>query len=261
MWARFQLPPYWQKFFGSFFQKRTSSLDFCRMRIAAVIPVLNEQGAIGPTLARLPRDSVLDIFVVDGGSTDGTCAEAAAHGATVIAEQRRGYGRACLTGVEHAAAAGAEIVLFMDGDGADAVEHAGEIVAPLLSGAADFVLATRTRGVREKGSMGLHQVLAGEMIGLAVGMLAGVRYSDMCAFRAISVADLLRLDMREMTYGWNLEMQIKAPRAGLRVREVPLPYYRRVAGVSKVAGNLSGSIKAAGRILTTFIRVGTAGRM
>jgi glycosyltransferase involved in cell wall biosynthesis len=187
--------------------------------------VLNEQGAIGPTLARLPRDSVSDIFVVDGGSTDGTCAEAAAHGATVIAEQRRGYGRACLPGVEHAAAAGANIVLFMDG------------------------------------SMGLHQVLAGEMIGLAVGMLAGVRYSDMCAFRAISVADLLRLDMREMTYGWNLEMQIKAPRAGLRVREVALPYYRRVAGVSKVAGNLSGSIKAAGRIIATFIRVGTAGRM
>ncbi len=226
------------------------------MRIAAVIPVLNEQGAIGPTLARLPHDSVTDIFVVDGGSTDGTCAEAAAHGATVIAEHRRGYGRACLTGAEHAAAAGADIVLFMDGDGADAVEHAGEIVAPLLNGQADFVLATRTRGVREKGSMGLHQVLAGKMIGLAVGVLAGVRYSDMCAFRAMTVKNLLRLDMQEMTYGWNLEMQIKAPRAGLRVREVALPYYRRVAGVSKVAGNFRGSVKAGTRIMSTLARVG-----
>lgn len=226
------------------------------MRIAAVIPVLNEQGAIGPTLARLPRDIVSDIFVVDGGSTDGTRDEATAHGATVIAEHRRGYGRACLTGVEHAAAAGADIVLFMDGDGADAVEHAGEIVAPLLNGQADFVLATRTRGQCEKGSMGLHQVLAGELIGLAVGVLAGVRYSDMCAFRAISVADLLRLDMREMTYGWNLEMQIKAPRAGLRVREVALPYYRRVAGASKVAGNFRGSVKAGSRIVATLAQVG-----
>lgn len=228
------------------------------MRIAAVIPVLNEAGAIGPTLARLPRDIVSDVYVVDGGSTDGTCAEAMVHGATVIAEQRRGYGRACLTGLEHAAAAGADIVLFMDGDGADAVEQAGEILAPLLNGEADFVLATRTRGERQAGSMGWHQVLAGELIGLAVGALAGQRYSDMCAFRAISVENLLRLDMRETTYGWNLEMQIKAPRAGLRVREVPLPYYRRVAGASKVAGNFRGTLRAGTRILATLLRVGTA---
>jgi hypothetical protein len=131
-----------------------------------------------------------------------------------------------------------------------------DILAPLLAGTADFVLATRTRGVRDKGSMGLHQVLAGEAIGLAVGALTGTRYSDMCAFRAIRIADLLRLDMREMTYGWNLEMQILAPRAGLRVREIALPYHCRVAGNSKVAGSLTGSLKAGSRILTTLVRVG-----
>jgi glycosyltransferase involved in cell wall biosynthesis len=229
------------------------------MRVAAVIPVLNEQGAIGPTLARLPAGVVAHAFVVDGGSTDGTVQEAEAHGATVIIEPRRGYGRACLTGAEHAAAWGADIVLFMDGDGADAVEESRKIVAPILAGAADFVLASRTRGHRAPGSMGLHQRLAGELIGLALGALTGVRYSDMCAFRALRIDDLMRLHMREMTYGWNLEMQIRAPRAGLRVREVPLPYYRRVAGASKVAGNFKGTLKAGTRILATLVRVGMPG--
>ncbi len=226
------------------------------MRVAAIIPVLNEQGAIGPTLARLDRAVVQDVIVVDGGSCDGTVAEARAQGATVLIETRRGYGRACLTGAEHAAGLGAKIALFMDGDGADAVEFSSVLLAPLVAGEADFVLATRTRGKRDKGSMGLHQVLAGEAIGLAVGALTGTRYSDMCAFRAMRIRDVLRLDMREMTYGWNLEMQILAPRAGLRVREIPLPYYCRVAGKSKVAGNVRGSVKAAGRILATLVKVG-----
>ena len=226
------------------------------MAVAAVIPVLNEQGAIGNTLSRLPRDVVGRVFVVDGGSTDGTIGEARAHGAEVISETRRGYGRACLTGAEHAAAWGADIVMFMDGDGADAVEHAGELLAPLQSGEADFVLATRTSGQRETGSMGWHQVLAGHLVGMAVGALAGQRYSDMCAFRAIGIANLQLLDMQEMTYGWNLEMQIKAPRAGLRICEVTLPYYRRVAGASKVAGNWRGTINASTRILVTLARVG-----
>ena len=226
------------------------------MRVAAVIPVLNEEGAIGPMLRRIPRDLVDHVFVVDGGSSDGTIAEAQENGAEIIVERRRGYGRACLTGAERAAELGADIVLFMDGDGADAVEQAGALLGVLDRGQADFVLATRTRGKRETGSMGLHQVLAGEAIGLALGALTGTRYSDMCAFRAIRVADLLRLEMREMTYGWNLEMQILAPRAGLKTIEVPLPYFRRVAGASKVAGNFQGSVRAGTRILTTLVRVG-----
>jgi glycosyltransferase involved in cell wall biosynthesis len=225
-------------------------------RVAAIIPVLNEEGAIGNTLGRLPRNIVGHAIVVDGGSTDNTIAEAQAHGAEVIVGRRHGYGRACLTGAERAAELGAEIALFMDGDGADAVEEAAQILAPIKAGVADFVLATRTRGARQKGSMGLHQVLAGEAIGLALSALTGTRYSDMCAFRAIRVQDLLRLDMQEMTYGWNLEMQILAPRAGLRTREVPLPYYRRVAGESKVAGNLRGSFRAGTRIIATLVKVG-----
>jgi len=228
------------------------------MRVMAVIPVLNEQGAIGDTLRRLPQKVIERAIVVDGGSKDGTVAEARACGAEVIIETQRGYGQACLTGAEHAAALGADLVMFMDGDGADAVEFAAQLVAPIAAGDADFVLATRTRGARQHGSMGWHQVLAGEAIGRAVGVLAGTRYSDMCAFRVLRVDDLLRLSMQEMTYGWNLEMQIKAPRAGLRVREVALPYYRRVAGESKVAGNFRGSLRAGSRIITTLLRVGLA---
>ncbi len=231
-----------------------------RPRVAAIIPVLNEEGAIGPTLRRLPRGIVAHAIVVDGGSTDGTVAEAESCGAEVIVERRRGYGRACLTGAERAAELGAEIALFMDGDGADAVEEAARILAPIQAGTADFVLATRTRGARDKGSMGLHQVIAGETIGLALGALTGTRYSDMCAFRAIRVRDLQLLGMREMTYGWNLEMQILAPRAGLRTLEVPLPYHQRVAGQSKVAGNLQGSLRAGSRILATLVKVGGRSR-
>ena len=223
--------------------------------VCAIIPVLDEQGAIGPTVAGLPREWVGAILVVDGGSRDDTVAEAEAAGAEVLLERRRGYGRACASGVERARSLGAEVALFLDGDGADAVEQAGRIVAPVLEGQADFVLATRTRGPREPGSMGAHQVLAGRLIGRAIGLLSGVRYTDMCAFRAIRLDALARLGMREMTYGWNLEMQMRAAHAGLRIREVPLPYRRRIAGKSKVSGNLRGTLRAGTRITQTLLRV------
>ena len=225
-------------------------------RVCAVIPVFHEEGAIGPTVARVPRDVVDVVIVVDGGSRDNTVAEARAAGACVIVEHRRGYGRACLTGAEHARSLGAELVLFMDGDGADAVEHAALLTGPVLRCEVDFVLADRTCGARDRGSMGLHQVLAGRLIGLAVGAMTGVRYRDMCAFRAIRLADLWCLGMQDMAYGWNLEMQIRAARAGLRIREVTLPYHCRAAGRSKVAGNLSGTFRAGQRILRTLLKVG-----
>jgi glycosyltransferase involved in cell wall biosynthesis len=230
-----------------------------RPRICAVIPVLNEAGAIGPMLRRLPR--IIDrAIVVDGGSRDGTAEEARAAGATVLIEHRRGYGRACLTGLELAENLGAELALFMDGDGADAVEQASRLVDPVLNNDADFVLADRSAGQRDPGSMGMHQVFAGYAVGAAVGLLSGVRYRDMCAFRAIRVADLRRLGMREMGYGWNLEMQMRAARAGLRIREVPLPYHCRIAGTSKVAGSLRGTLRAGQRIIRTLISVGLATR-
>jgi glycosyltransferase involved in cell wall biosynthesis len=225
------------------------------VRVAAVIPVLNEAGAIGLTVRGLPRNVVDAVIVVDGGSTDGTADEAREAGAQVVVEPRRGYGRACLTGAEQARALGAEVVLFLDGDGADAGERAAEIVGPVLRDEADFVLASRTLGARERGSMGWHQVAAGAAIGRLAGMTAGFRYSDMCAFRAIRLQRLLALGMQEMTFGWNLEMQLRAAAAGLRIREVPLPYRRRIGGRSKVAGNVPGTLKAGMRIAMTLARV------
>ncbi len=222
------------------------------MQVAAVIPAWNEAGAIGPTIVRLPRGLIDMVLVVDGGSTDATVEEARAAGAEVMIERRRGYGRACLSGAERAAASSAQIVLFLDGDGSDAGELAERLLAPLLHGTADFTIALRSRAGREPGSMGPHQVLAGHVIGFAVWLLTGTRYRDMCAFRAIRTDVLMRLGMREMTYGWNLEMQMRVAAAGLRVVEIPMPYRRRVAGSSKVAGNLRGTLKASARILRTL---------
>ena len=134
----------------------------------------------------------------------------------MLIEPRPGYGRACALGATRAVAQGATVGLFLDGDGADPAELAGRLVGPVLADEADFVLASRTRGQREPGSMGPHQVLAGRLIGGAIGLVSGVRYSDMSAFRAIRLDRLAALGMRELTYGWNLEMQMRAARAGLR---------------------------------------------
>jgi glycosyltransferase involved in cell wall biosynthesis len=221
-------------------------------KVAVVIPTLNEEASIAGVVAALPRDTVSRVIVADGGSTDATAERARAAGAEVIAAGR-GYGRACLAGAW--AAGDAEIVVFMDGDGADDPASISGLVAPIRAGSFDFVIASRARGAREPGSIGWHQLLAGRLAGLGVRLLYGVRYTDMCAFRAIRRERLLALGMREMTYGWNIEMQMRAARAGLRILEIPVPYRRRTGGASKVAGSLSGTIRAGGRIIATFIRV------
>jgi glycosyltransferase involved in cell wall biosynthesis len=224
--------------------------------VAVVIPTLNEAGTIGDVVREIPRDYARDIIIADSGSTDGTQAIATEAGARVI-DTGRGYGRACALGVA-AADPACRVIVFLDGDGADRGDLIARIVDPVLAGRHDFVLASRTRGQREKGAMLWHQVLAGRLAGLGMGALYRVQYSDMCAFRAIDRAALERLAMREMTYGWNIEMQMKAARAGLRILEVPMPYRRRAAGESKVAGSLRGTMRASTKIVSTFLRVATA---
>jgi glycosyltransferase involved in cell wall biosynthesis len=226
-----------------------------RPRIAAIIPVLEEEGAIGAVVAAMPRDWVDEVVIVDGGSRDRTVAVARTAGATVTVEKERGYGRACAKGAASAVEGGAEILVFLDGDGSDRPEVIPSLVRPILENQFDFVIGSRTRGARERGSMGGHQALAGYVIGVGVLLAYGVRYTDMCALRAIRADALARLDMREMTYGWNLEMQMRAARARLRILELPVPHRRRLAGRSKVAGTLRGSVKAGVRILATFARV------
>ncbi|GAC1337615.1 MAG: glycosyltransferase family 2 protein [Acetobacteraceae bacterium] len=227
-------------------------------RVAVVIPTWNEADAIGPVVHEVLAQGVGEVIVSDGGSADGTQSIARAAGATVV-DAGRGYGRACARGAE-AARPACDVVAFMDGDGADRPDQLPLLAGPVLDGSRDFVIASRTRGEREQGSMNWHQVLAGTMAGWLMGALYGVRYSDMCAFRVIRRDTLAGLGMAEMTYGWNIEMQMKAARAGLRVLELPVPYRRRAAGTSKVAGSLSGTVRASLKIVSTFGRVASGPR-
>ncbi len=220
--------------------------------VAVVIPTFNEAESIAAVVAELPRTIVDRIIIADGGSSDGTPERARCAGAEVLAVGR-GYGLACLAGAQ--AADDADIVVFMDGDGADDPAAIAALVAPLRAGDSDFAIASRARGAREPGSMASHQLLAGLVAGWLTKLLYGVRYTDMCALRAIRRDTLLALDMREMTYGWNLEMQMRVARRGLRVRELPVAYRRRRGGKSKVAGSLRGSLQAALKIMSTFARV------
>ena len=218
-----------------------------------VIPTWNEAGAIAAVVREVLAQGVGQVVVADGSSRDGTAAIAVGAGASVL-DAGRGYGRACHLGAE---AAGPEhdVIAFMDGDGADRPDQLASLCRPILDGEKDFTIASRTRGVREPGSMSWHQVLAGAVAGRLMGALYGVRYTDMCALRAIRRDALAALDMREMTYGWNIEMQMKAARARLRILELPVPYRIRAAGDSKVAGSLRGTLTAGSKIVSTFTRV------
>ena len=221
-------------------------------RIAVVIPTFNEAASIGQVVAELPRDLVREVIVADGGSTDGTQERARAAGARVL-DAGRGYGRAGRLGAE-AADPACDVLCWMDGDGADRGDLLARLAMPVLQGQADLSVASRTRGVREPGAMSWHQVLAGEVVGAGVKLLYGVRYTDMCAYRALRRDALARLAMREETYGWNLEMQIRAAKLDLRVTEVPMPYRCRVGGKSKVAGSVRGRVRAGTRIAAVFVR-------
>jgi glycosyltransferase involved in cell wall biosynthesis len=225
-------------------------------RISVVIPALNEEHAIVEVVRNLvAQELVREVIVVDNGSTDRTGVNATSAGARVIVEPRRGYGQACATGVA-ATNPQTDVFVFLDGDGSDIISDLPNIAEPVLEGRCDFVIGSRMRGQREPGSMLISQIFAGWLAGLLMRLRYGVRYTDMGPFRAISRASLTKLNMTEMTYGWNLEMQMKAARDGLRMLEIPVNYRNRQGGVSKVAGSISGSFKAAIRIARVFLAIG-----
>ncbi len=221
--------------------------------VSVLIPALNEVESIGQVVRSMPWDRIAECIVVDNGSTDGTSEAAAAAGARVV-QSSRGYGAAMHAGVL-AALPTSEVLVMLDGDGADDVTAMAHLLDPISAGKADFVIGSRLRGVREPGSMLGSQIFAAHLIGFLVRVLYGFRYTDMCAFRVVRRRDLEAMQMREMTFGWNLEMQIKAVRSGLRILEVPVNYRCRLGGVSKVSGDFKASLQAGWRILGVFWRV------
>jgi glycosyltransferase involved in cell wall biosynthesis len=223
--------------------------------ISVIIPALNEEEPIADVIHAVAATKIPhEVIVVDNGSTDRTADRARAAGARVVAEPRRGYGRACAAGIR-ALSPQSDVVVFLDGDGSDCPEFMDRLVDPIVTGTHDFVIGSRTRGQREPGSMNAQQIYAGRFAGWLLSILYGVRYTDMCPFRAIHRHALERLGMREKTYGWNLEMQMRAARAGLRILEVPVNHRCRAGGKSKVSGTLRGTFVAGARIMATFLRV------
>ncbi len=222
--------------------------------VSVVIPALNEADTIARVVGAVPRAIADEVIVVDNGSDDATAEQARAVGARVVREPQRGYGRACAAGAR-AVDSRCAVLVFLDGDGSDRPDLMDRLVAPILAGDQDFVIGSRVRGRREAGSMGASQVLAAHVAGTLMRLRYGVRYSDMCPFRAIRRDAFERLGMREPTYGWNLEMQMRAAELELRILEVPVDHRRRAGGTSKVSGTLRGTLAATVRITATFARV------
>jgi len=226
-------------------------------KILVIIPALNEERSIGKVISDIPRDLVSEVVVTDNGSTDGTAEIAAAAGAIVLKEERRGYGYACMKGIEYARSKPdgerPDIVVFLDGDYSDYPEELPSVVKPIIGDGYDMIIGTRTRGEREKGAL-LPQALFGNALATTlVKWLYGVEFTDLGPFRAIRFDELLALGMTDMTYGWTIEMQIKAAKKGLRCGEVPVRYRKRI-GESKVTGTLGGTLKAGYKILLTIFR-------
>jgi glycosyltransferase involved in cell wall biosynthesis len=220
-------------------------------RISVIIPVFNEQDAIEKVIGDIPSNLPTEIIVVDNGSTDQTAKLAAAMGARIVPESRRGYGSACLTGI--AATNRPDIVVFLDGDYSDHPNEMPTLVAPILEKRADLVIGSRVLGNREPGALMIQARFGNWLATYLIDMLFKLRYTDLGPFRAISYSALMKLDMQDTTFGWTVEMQVKAAKQALKTCEVPVSYRRRI-GVSKITGTLKGTLAAGWKILFTIFK-------
>lgn len=227
--------------------------------IVVIIPVLNEADAIGHVIGDIPGDLVDEVIVVNNGSTDKTARVAAEAGALVLSEERRGYGWACLRGIQHCNFLQPDIVVFLDGDYSDHPEEMTDLVAPILHDEYEFVVGSRILGEAEPGALLPQARLGNRVACMLMRWLWGGEFTDLGPFRAIRYERLLELEMQDKTYGWTIEMQIKALQQGLRYTEVPVSYRKRI-GTSKVTGTLTGTIKASAKILWTIAKYAWIGR-
>jgi glycosyltransferase involved in cell wall biosynthesis len=226
-------------------------LNHDHVRVSVIIPTHNEAQSIAPVLADLPPDLTTEVIVVDSNSNDGTPEIAVSMGARVVQEPRRGYGRACLTGL--ATANSPDVVVFLDGDYSDRPSELPILLAPIIEGRADITLGSRLHARRSAGALPWHQAFGNHLAASLIRLLYGLKITDLGPFRA-GRADVLRaLALEETTYGWAVEMILKAAQAGFRVVEVPVSYYPRI-GKSKISGTLKGTVGAAWFILSLIVR-------
>jgi glycosyltransferase involved in cell wall biosynthesis len=221
------------------------------VRVSVVIPTHNEAQSIGRVLAELPAEIVTEVLVVDSNSTDGTAEIASKMGARVLPEPRRGYGRACLTGL--AAATNPDVVVFLDGDYSDRPDELPLLLNPIIDGHADITLGSRLGTQSNHGAMAWHAVFGNRLAAALIRLLYGARISDLGPFRAARADVLRRLELQENTYGWAVEIILKGTLGGFRIVEVPVSYYPRI-GKSKISGTLSGTVGAAWFIFSLIVR-------
>jgi glycosyltransferase involved in cell wall biosynthesis len=225
------------------------------MKISVIIPAFNEQHSIANVLKAIPKEMVNEIVVVNNNSTDHTRKNALIAGATVLDEQKQGYGFACLRGIQYLEEKQEkpDIVVFLDADYSDFPEELPVIVKPILQENFDIVIGSRALGKREKRSMTPQQIFGNRLATVLLKLLYGVRYTDLGPFRAIKFDKLLELQMTDKTYGWTVEMQLKAAKKNFKIMEVPVSYRRRI-GVSKISGTVKGTVMAGYKIISTIIK-------
>lgn len=224
-------------------------------KICVIIPAFNEENAIGNVLDDIPKHLIQEIVVINNNSNDRTAEVAKKHGATVLDEKTPGYGRACLKGIEYYKNKNEqpEIIVFLDGDYSDFPVEMDKLIQPIIDKKADMVIGSRALGNRESGSMTIPQIFGNWLATRLIDWFYKVKFTDLGPFRAISWEALLVLNMQDKTYGWTVEMQVKAAKMGLKSIEIPVNYRNRI-GVSKVSGTVKGTILAGYKILTTIFK-------
>jgi glycosyltransferase involved in cell wall biosynthesis len=224
-------------------------------KICVIIPAFNEENGVGQVIQEIPKEVVSEIIVVNNASTDNTERVAKQHGATVLHEPIPGYGRACLKGIDYLRQLTnpPDIIVFLDADHSDYPQELKKLVEPIQRHGIDLVIGSRALGIKEKGSMTPQQIFGNWLATRLLKLLYGVKFTDLGPFRAIRFSKLIELNMQDKTYGWTVEMQLKAAKLGMACVEVPVGYRKRI-GFSKISGTVKGTILAGYKIITTIFR-------